>query len=71
LFHDLSMRGVTIHLEYYYCLGKIHGANTSAIPTSNSWSSLSSSAEICYEAARSTLIYIGRARQYINYHTFW
>ncbi|KAJ6104949.1 hypothetical protein N7486_003638 [Penicillium sp. IBT 16267x] len=29
LFHDLSMRGVSIHLEYYYCLGKIHGSNNS------------------------------------------
>ncbi|KAJ5683515.1 transcriptional regulator family: Fungal Specific TF [Penicillium macrosclerotiorum] len=72
LFHDLSIRGISIHLEYYYCLGKIHGANTSFnIPTSKTWSPLPSSDEICYEAARSTLIYIGRVRHYINYHTFW
>jgi hypothetical protein len=72
LFHDLSIRGVSIHLEYYYCLGKIHGANNSYnIRASNSWSPLPSSAEICYEAARSTLIYIGRVQHYINYHTFW
>ncbi|OKO97635.1 hypothetical protein PENSUB_9926 [Penicillium subrubescens] len=72
LFHDLSIRGVSIHLEYYYCLGKIHGANNSYnIPASKSWWPLPSSAEICYEAGRSTLIYIGRVQHYINYHTFW
>ncbi|KAJ5390825.1 transcriptional regulator family: Fungal Specific TF [Penicillium cataractarum] len=72
LFHDLSIRGVSIHLEYYYCLGKIHGANNSYnIPAQGSWSPLQSSAEICYEAARSTLLYIGRVQHIINYHTFW
>ncbi|KAJ5103917.1 transcriptional regulator family: Fungal Specific TF [Penicillium argentinense] len=72
LFHDLSIRGVSVHLEYYYCLGKIHGAsNTAQIPSSKSLSPLPSSSEICYEAARSTLIYLGRVRHYINYHTFW
>lgn len=72
LFHDLSIRGVSIHLEYYYCLGKIHGASDFYnIPTMKSWSPLPSSAEICYEAARSTLIYISRVQHYINYHTFW
>lgn len=72
LFHDLSIRGVSIHLEYYYCLGKIHGANNSYnIPAQDSWSPLQSSAEICYEAARSTLIYVSRVQHIINYHTFW
>lgn len=73
LFHDLSIRGVSVHLEYYYCLGKIHGANDSfsSVPIANKWSPLASSAEICYEAARSTLIYIGHVRHYINSHTFW
>ncbi|KAJ5749599.1 transcriptional regulator family: Fungal Specific TF [Penicillium manginii] len=73
LFHDLSIRGVSVHLEYYYCLGKIHGANSTAkqILSSRSRSPLTSSEEICYESARSTLIYVGRVRHYINYHTFW
>ncbi|KAJ5654743.1 transcriptional regulator family: Fungal Specific TF [Penicillium lividum] len=72
LFHDLSIRGVTIHLEYYYCLGKIHGASSfNNIPTMKRWSPLPSSADICYEAARSTLIYMCRVQHYINYHTFW
>ncbi|KAJ5116275.1 transcriptional regulator family: Fungal Specific TF [Penicillium angulare] len=72
VFHDLSIRGVSIHLEYYYCLGKIHGANNPYnISAAGSHSPLPSSAEITYEAARSTLIYIGRVRHYINYHTFW
>lgn len=72
LFHDLSIRGASVHLEYYYCLGKIHGASSfNDISLAESWSPLSSSAEICYEAARSTLIYLGRVRHYINYHTFW
>ncbi|KAJ5584624.1 transcriptional regulator family: Fungal Specific TF [Penicillium hispanicum] len=73
LFHDLSIRGVSVHLEYYYCLGKIHGAKDSfsSVPTANKWPPLASSAEICYEAARSTLIYIGHVRHYINSHTFW
>ncbi|KAJ5670733.1 transcriptional regulator family: Fungal Specific TF [Penicillium maclennaniae] len=72
LFHDLSIRGVSIHLEYYYCLGKIHGASDLYnIPTMQNWSPLPSSAEICYEAARSTLIYMTRVQHYVNYHTFW
>ncbi|KAJ6003421.1 transcriptional regulator family: Fungal Specific TF [Penicillium sp. IBT 35674x] len=72
LFHDLSMRGVSIHLEYYYCLGKIHGSiNSYNIPTSSSGPPLLSSTQITYEAARCTLIYIGRVRHYINFHTFW
>lgn len=73
LFHDLSIRGVSVHLEYYYCLGKIHGASSSATETlsSKARSPLPSSEEICYEAARSTLIYMSRVRHYINYHTFW
>lgn len=73
LFHDLSIRGVSVHLEYYYCLGKIHGATSLSNQTllSKSSSPLASSEEICYESARSTLIYVGRVRHYINYHTFW
>ncbi|KAJ6148250.1 transcriptional regulator family: Fungal Specific TF, partial [Penicillium chrysogenum] len=72
LFHDLSMRGVNIHLEYYYCLGKIHGASSSSkIPSPQNWSPLPSSAELCFEAARCSLIYIWRVRQFINQHTFW
>ncbi|KAJ5782589.1 transcriptional regulator family: Fungal Specific TF [Penicillium paradoxum] len=72
LFHDLSLRGVNIHLEYYYCLGKIHGASSSCrIPSPQSWSPLPSSAELCFEAARSSLIYIWRVRQFVNHQTFW
>lgn len=73
LFHDLSIRGVSIHLEYYFLLGKIHETKDSLEDLSkiSHWSSLSSSAEICYESARSTLIYIRRVRHYVNYHTFW
>ncbi|CAG8888641.1 unnamed protein product [Penicillium salamii] len=72
LFHDLSIRGVNIHLEYYYCLGKIHGASSSCRITSpQNWSPLPSSAELCFEAARSSLIYISRTRQFVNHHTFW
>ncbi|OGE47518.1 hypothetical protein PENARI_c042G00427 [Penicillium arizonense] len=72
LFHDLSIRGVNIHMEYYYCLGKIHGASSSCrIASPQSWSPLPSSAELCFEAARSSLIYIWRVRQFVNHHTFW
>lgn len=70
--HDLSIRGVSIHLEYFYCLGKIHGSNDPYnISLLNAHSPLPSSAEITYEAARSTLIYINMVQHYINYHTFW
>ncbi|KAJ5800211.1 transcriptional regulator family: Fungal Specific TF [Penicillium psychrosexuale] len=71
LFHDLTLRGVNIHLEYYYCLGKIHGASSSCKVPSQSWSPLPSSAELCFEAARCSLIYIWRVRQLVNQHTFW
>ncbi|PIG79704.1 C6 transcription factor, partial [Aspergillus arachidicola] len=72
LLHDLSLRGVNIHLEYYYCLAKIHGAsNNGGIPSPQSWSSLPSSMEICHQSARSTLLYLGRVRHLIMPETFW
>lgn len=69
LFHDLNLRGVSIHLGYYFCLTKIHAAasmgNDSFSPPPPS------SVELCYQAARSTLLYISRARQGIIPETYW
>lgn len=69
---DLSLRGVNVHLEYYHCLAKIHGASVAGgIPITQTPSPISSSMELCYQASRSTLIYIGRVRHLINPDTFW
>ncbi|KAL4933694.1 Zn(II)2Cys6 transcription factor [Aspergillus undulatus] len=70
--HDLSLRGVNLHLEYYFCLGKIHGASSASIlPSLQSWSFLPSSAELFYQESRTMLYYIARVRRFINWHTFW
>lgn len=71
-FHDLSLRGVNLHLEYYFCLGKIHGAiNAETLAVTGGWSPLPSSAELFYQESRTMLLYISRIRHYLNWHTFW
>ncbi|KAL4787668.1 fungal-specific transcription factor domain-containing protein [Aspergillus varians] len=71
-FHDLSLRGVNLHLEYYFCLGKIHGASsTYSLSSPHGWSFLPSSAELFYQESRTMLLYISRIRQFLNWHTFW
>ncbi|GFF78323.1 hypothetical protein IFM47457_04628 [Aspergillus lentulus] len=69
--HDLSLRGVNVHLEYYHCLSKIHGASAIGTPVLQSLSPPSTSMELCYQAARSTLIYLRRIRHLIFPETFW
>ncbi|OJJ99008.1 hypothetical protein ASPACDRAFT_53148 [Aspergillus aculeatus ATCC 16872] len=71
---DLSLRGINMHLEYYYCLAKIHGACRVAgggFPSLDDLSPLSSSRELCYQAARSILLYIHRLRHLVIPQTFW
>ncbi|GKZ20821.1 hypothetical protein AbraIFM66951_004089 [Aspergillus brasiliensis] len=72
-FHDLSLRGVCVHLEFYSLLGKIHDASHSLQSNSNitGWSILPSSAELFHQASRSILIYIRHVRGFWNWHTFW
>ncbi|KAL2826061.1 fungal-specific transcription factor domain-containing protein [Aspergillus cavernicola] len=71
-FHDLSLRGVNLHLEYYYCLGKIHGASNAYDSSSpQGWSFLPSSAELFYQESRTMLLYVSRIRIFLNWHTFW
>ncbi|RAH50032.1 uncharacterized protein BO95DRAFT_404962 [Aspergillus brunneoviolaceus CBS 621.78] len=72
-FHDLSLRGVCLHLEFYFLVGKIHGASgTVGSSRSNpSWSILPSSAELFHQESRSILVYICRTREFLNWHTFW
>jgi hypothetical protein len=71
-FHDLSLRGVNLHLEYYYCLGKIHSAvSTCSQPSPQEWYFLPSSAELFYQESRSMLLYIYRIQDFLNWHTFW
>ncbi|KAL5685192.1 hypothetical protein EMGR_004502 [Emarellia grisea] len=71
LIHDLSLRGVNVHLEYYHCLSKIHGASAIGTPALQSLAPPSTSMELCYQAARSTLIYLRRIRHLIFPETFW
>ncbi|PYH81260.1 putative C6 transcription factor [Aspergillus uvarum CBS 121591] len=71
---DLSLRGINMHLEYYYCLAKIHGACRVAgggYPSLDDISPLTSSRELCYQAARSILLYLSRLRHLIIPQTFW
>ncbi|KAL4871734.1 hypothetical protein BDV12DRAFT_206017 [Aspergillus spectabilis] len=71
-FHDLSLHGVNLHLEYYFCLGKIHGAsNYSNQSSPQGWSFLPSSAELVYQESRTMLLYVSRIRRFLNWHTFW
>ncbi|KAL4952965.1 hypothetical protein BDW69DRAFT_200411 [Aspergillus filifer] len=70
--HDLSLRGVNLHLEYYFCLGKIHGAISAySLSSPQGWSFLPSSAELFYQESRTLLHYISRVPQFLNWHTFW
>jgi hypothetical protein len=73
LLHDLSLRGANTHLEYYHCLSKIHGASISGSSNSTmkNLSPPSSSMELCYQASRSTLLYVYRTRHLIMKETFW
>ncbi|RAL08804.1 Zn(II)2Cys6 transcription factor [Aspergillus homomorphus CBS 101889] len=70
---DLSLRAVNMHLEYYYCLAIIHGACriTGSHPSPDEVSPLSSSIELCNQAARSILLYLSRLRHLIIPQTFW
>ncbi|KAL3477918.1 hypothetical protein BJX99DRAFT_120762 [Aspergillus californicus] len=71
-FHDLSLRGVNLHLEYYYCLGRIHGAGSAFnLSSPQGFSFLPSSAELFYQESRTMLLYICRVRHFLNWHTFW
>lgn len=71
LFHDLSLRGINFHLGFYHCLTKIHQASLIGLAPIKGWSPPSSSLELCYEAARSTLLYIHRVRNLVIKETFW
>ncbi|CEO58834.1 hypothetical protein PMG11_03536 [Penicillium brasilianum] len=70
---NLSVRGANTHLEYYHCLSKIHGASISGSSNSTmrNLSPPSSSMELCYQASRSTLLYVCRTCHLITKETFW
>lgn len=68
---SLSLRDITIHLEYYHCLTKIHGASLVCDDVTKISSPPYSSLELCYQAARSTLLYLRRMPQIIRKETFW
>ncbi|KAL4751825.1 hypothetical protein BDW72DRAFT_81479 [Aspergillus terricola var. indicus] len=70
-FHDLSLRGVNLHLDYYFCLGKIHGASSTYRSSPEGWSFLPSSAELFHQESRIILLYLSRIRHAHNWHTFW
>ncbi|KAL5048035.1 hypothetical protein BDW71DRAFT_31834 [Aspergillus fruticulosus] len=70
-FHDLSLRGVNLHLDYYFCLGKVHGASSTYRSSPQGWSFLPSSAELFYQESRIILLYLSRIRHAHSWHTFW
>ncbi|KAJ0414176.1 hypothetical protein BJY00DRAFT_321207 [Aspergillus carlsbadensis] len=73
--HDISLRGMNIHLEYYHCLHVIHEASivsSMAYPgTSGMATPLSSSVELYYHAVRSTLLYFVRVEGLVQAPTVW
>ncbi|KAL3454251.1 fungal-specific transcription factor domain-containing protein [Aspergillus insuetus] len=73
--HDISLRGMNIHLEYYYCLRMIHEASiVSSMAyhgTSGAARPLSSSVELYYHAVRSTLLYFIRVEGLVQAPTVW
>jgi hypothetical protein len=74
--HDISLRGMNIHLEYYYCLRMIHEASivsSMAYPGTDNTQSLplASSVELYYHAVRSTLLYFIRVEGLVQAPTVW
>ncbi|KAL3490282.1 C6 transcription factor [Aspergillus germanicus] len=74
--HDISLRGMNIHLEYYYCLRLIHEASivsSMAYPgaTHRDPQPLASSVELYYHAVRSTLLYFIRVEGLVQAPTVW
>ena len=67
--HDFSIRGMNIHLEYYFCVRKIHEAGILAIDDISQ--PLSSSVELYHHAARSTLHYFLRGKGLVQAPTVW
>ncbi|PWY83190.1 hypothetical protein BO94DRAFT_625562 [Aspergillus sclerotioniger CBS 115572] len=65
--HNLGLRGINIHLEYYYCLRKLHEASF----TGSLSMPLPSSLELYYQASRSTLLYYLRASGLVDRFSFW
>ncbi|CBF74487.1 fungal specific transcription factor domain-containing protein [Aspergillus nidulans FGSC A4] len=70
-FHDLSLRGVNLHLDYYFRLRRIHGASSTQMSSPEAWSFLPSSAELFHQESRIILLYLCRIRHAHNWHTFW
>ncbi|PYI03270.1 hypothetical protein BO78DRAFT_399886 [Aspergillus sclerotiicarbonarius CBS 121057] len=66
-FHNLGLRGINIHLEYYYCLRKLHEASF----TCSLSMPLPSSLELYYQASRSTLLYYLRVSGLVDRFSFW
>jgi hypothetical protein len=74
--HDISLRGMNIHLEYYYCLRMIHEASivsSMAYPGTprTQPQALASSVELYYHAVRSTLLYLIRVGGLVQAPTVW
>jgi len=84
LLHDMSLRGYNIHLEYWFCLGRIHATAVSTTSTTVGGDCgsgggtgavqsplLLSSMNLCHQAARSTLLFMVRTRQFFMPGNFW
>lgn len=70
--HDLSLRGMNIHLEYFYCLRMIHEASIAlSIAYTGTPNPLESSVELYYHAVRSTLLYFTMAEGLVQAPTIW
>ncbi|PWY81915.1 C6 transcription factor [Aspergillus heteromorphus CBS 117.55] len=71
-FPEFNVRGVSIYLEYYYCLRKLHEASiTSSMSLPWYQNPLPSSLELYYQASRSTLLYYLRAKGLLDTFSFW
>ncbi|KAE8420431.1 hypothetical protein BDV36DRAFT_249823 [Aspergillus pseudocaelatus] len=66
-FHDLSMRGVTLHLDYYYCVKRIHEASAAC----STQYSFSSGMGLSHQTSRCMLLYINQVKSFITWHSFW
>ena len=69
--HDFSIRGASLHLEYYFCLRVIHEAGIHCSLTVSEYPPLLSSVELYYEASRSTLLHYIRAHRFVDSFNFW
>ncbi|KAL4888467.1 fungal-specific transcription factor domain-containing protein [Aspergillus ambiguus] len=69
--HTLSVRGMSVHFDYYHCFRMIHEAGIACSMSGSNRNPLASSVELYYHASRSMLLHYIRTEDLIQPPTFW